>query len=116
MSEQNQHHHPEFLPSTAGRLILTMILNFFITTAEIIGGILSGSLSLIADALHNFSDGVAVIITYVALKLKVRNNSNRHTFGLKRAEILAAVINSSVLLIISLYLFYETVSWLMQPQ
>lgn len=112
----SDHHHSEMLPSTAGRLIVTMLLNFIITAAEIIGGVLSGSLSLIADALHNFSDGVAVIITYAALKLKSRKNSYRHTFGLKRAEILAAVINSSVLLIISLYLFYETISRLMQPQ
>jgi len=94
---------------------LTILLNFIITAAEIIGGILSGSLSLIADALHNFSDGVAVIITYVALKLKSRKNSYRHTFGLKRAEILAAVINSSVLIIISLYLFYEAGTRLLHP-
>ncbi len=113
--KEHHHHHPDMLPSTAGRLIITMLLNFIITAAEIIGGILSGSLSLIADALHNFSDGMAVIITYAALKLKSRKKSYRHTFGLKRAEILAAVINSSVLLIISLYLFYEAAHRLAHP-
>lgn len=87
------------------RLLVTMLLNFAITIAEIVGGILSGSLSLISDALHNFSDGVAIIISYLAIRLKRREKSARHTFGLKRAEILAAVINSAVLLVISLYLF-----------
>ncbi|MDW7679379.1 MAG: cation diffusion facilitator family transporter, partial [bacterium] len=112
----NHHQHSEILPSTAGRLVLTMLLNFIITAVEIIGGIISGSLSLIADALHNFSDGVAVIITYAALKLKSRKKSYRHTFGLKRAEILAAVINSSVLVVISLYLFYEAARRFTEPQ
>lgn len=113
---QHNHNKTGLFASTTVRLVLTMLLNFIITAAEIIGGILSGSLSLIADALHNFSDGAAVIITYAALKLKSRHNSYRHTFGLKRAEILAAVINSSVLVIISLYLFYEAVVRLLHPQ
>ncbi|MBN1351711.1 cation transporter [candidate division KSB1 bacterium] len=92
-----------------------MSLNFIITIAEIIGGLLSGSLALISDALHNFSDGIAVIISFIALNLRSRRHSSRHTFGLKRAEILAAVINSVVLLGLSLYLFYESVLRLIQP-
>ena len=95
MSAHKHDHNPaELVASTTGRLALTMMLNFIITAAELIGGVISGSLSLIADALHNFSDGVAVIITYLALRLKSRKTSRRHTFGFKRAEILAAVINS----------------------
>lgn len=107
------HHHQEI---SGSRLLITMVLNFVITAAEIIGGILSGSLSLISDALHNFSDGISIIISYVALKLRSKEHSQRHTFGLKRAEIFAAVINSSVLLIISIYLFYEAVVRLINPQ
>lgn len=86
-----------------------MLLNFVITIVQIIGGILSGSLALISDALHNFSDGVSIIISYLALKLKQKDNSHRHTFGLKRAEILAAVINASVLIVIYFFLFYESI-------
>ena len=99
-----------------GRLFITLLLNLLITIAEIIGGILSGSLALISDALHNFSDGISIVISYIALKLKQRNNSMKHTFGLKRAEILAAVINSSVLIIICVYLFYEAVERFFNPQ
>lgn len=101
----HDHHHPD----TGTRLMLTMILNFVITVAEIIGGLLSGSLSLISDALHNFSDGISVIISWIAIRLKERDTTYRHTFGLKRAEILAAVINASVLLVITIYLFYEAI-------
>ena len=110
-----EHHHHEIPADTGVRFIITILLNFLITVVEIIGGIISGSLSLISDALHNFSDGVAVIISYIALRLRERDNSQRHTFGLKRAEILAAVINSSVLLVISLYLFYESGQRLIHP-
>ncbi|MBA4406765.1 cation transporter [bacterium] len=98
-----------------GRLVITMILNFVITIVQIIGGILSGSLALISDAFHNFSDGVSIIISYIALKLKQRDNSQRHTFGLKRAEILAAVINASVLIVIYIFLFYESVIRFSEP-
>jgi cobalt-zinc-cadmium efflux system protein len=92
-----------------------MILNLVITIVEIAGGILSGSLSLISDAIHNFSDTIALIVSYAAFNLRNRDNSYRHTFGLKRAEILATVINSSVLIVISFFLFYEAVMRLMNP-
>jgi cobalt-zinc-cadmium efflux system protein len=84
--------------------------------AEIIGGIISGSLALISDALHNLSDAVSVIISYIAIKLKSKDNSPRHTFGFKRAEILAAVINSSVLVAISVYLIYQAVLRFQHPE
>ena len=103
------------LNTTMGRLIITMFLNFVITIVQIIGGILSGSLALISDALHNFSDGVSIIISYIALKLRQKNNSHRHTFGLKRAEILAAVINASVLIVIYIFLFYEAILRFSEP-
>lgn len=98
-----------------GRLAVTILLNFAITLVEVVGGVLSGSLSLISDALHNFSDGISVIISYLAVRLKLRQNSPRHTFGLKRAEIMAAIINSAVLLVISFYLFYEAFLRLVDP-
>ncbi len=110
------HHNHEFESSTSTRMFITMTMNFVITIAEIIGGIVSGSLSLISDALHNFTDGIAIIISYIALKLSQVRNSPQHTFGLKRAEIFAAVINSTVLLLISIFLFYEAVHRFIVPE
>ncbi len=117
MSSNNshQHHHLHDSDVSSFKLFITMILNFIITIVEIIGGVLSGSLSLISDALHNFSDGIAIIISYVAIKLKKRPKNLSYTFGYKRAEILAAVFNSSVLIAISIYLFFEAYHRFVEP-
>ncbi len=116
MAHNHSHTNGEIFSSTKGRLIFTIFLNLVITIAEIIGGLLSGSLSLISDALHNFSDSISIIISYIALKLKLRSNSLKHTFGLKRAEILAAVINSAALIVICVYLFYEAAQRFLNPE
>ncbi|HHH89725.1 MAG TPA: cation transporter [Aliiroseovarius sp.] len=110
------HDHAHELPTRGARLALVVGLNLTITVAEIIGGILSGSLSLISDALHNFSDGVAVIIAWIAMRLGGVERSDRYTFGLKRAEIVAAVINAGTLVAISVYLYVEAWSRLQDPE
>jgi len=111
------HHHASDSSETSGtRLLITMLLNFAITLVEIVGGLLSGSLSLISDALHNFSDGVAIIVSYVALRLSRKPKNEQYTFGLKRAQILAAILNAGVLLAISFYLLREAYSKLLHPQ
>ena len=110
----HEHHHSTEV--SGSRLLITMLLNFFITIIEIIGGIFSGSLSLLSDAFHNFSDGIAIIISYIAIKLSKKPRSLKYTFGLKRAEILAAIINSSVLIIISFFLIKEAFDKLYSPQ
>ncbi|MHB1686433.1 MAG: cation diffusion facilitator family transporter [Ignavibacteriaceae bacterium] len=109
------HDHNHSTELSSGRLLTTMLLNFFIMIIEIIGGMFSGSLSLMSDAFHNFSDGVAIIISYIANRLSRKPNSLKYTFGLKRAEIIAAVINSSVLVIISFFLIKEAFDRLYNP-
>ncbi|HHV80159.1 MAG TPA: cation diffusion facilitator family transporter [bacterium] len=97
-------------------LLVVTVLNFSITAAEMIGGMISGSLSLISDALHNLSDGVAILISYLALKISQRDNNERLTFGYKRVEILSALFNSVVLLAISISLFREAYIKIKDPQ
>ncbi len=111
----SHHHHHANTDTSTGRLFITMMLNFLITIVEVIGGIMSGSLALISDALHNFSDGIAIIISYIAIKLKKQPKSPGYTFGLKRAEILAAIINSVVLIVISIFLLYEAYKRFAEP-
>ena len=111
----HSHNHGNSLNTITGRLVITMLLNILITVMQIAGGIISGSLALISDALHNLSDAVSIIISYIAIRLKNRNNSERHTFGLKRAEILAAVINSAVLIAIYIFLFYQAFLRFLKP-
>lgn len=111
----HNHSHKNRTETSERNLFITMALNFFITIVQIIGGIFSGSLSLISDALHNFSDGIAIIITYIAMKLSKRPKTQKYTFGLKRAEILAAVINASTLIIIGFFLIKEAIERFYNP-
>lgn len=113
MSHNHSHNHGS--ETSEKNLFITMALNFFITIAEIIGGFISGSLSLISDALHNFSDGIAIIVTYLAIRLSKRPKTTKYTFGLKRAEILAAIINASTLIIISFFLIKEAIDRFYNP-
>lgn len=91
------------------RLIISAVLNAATTVAQIIGGVVSGSLSLISDALHNFSDTVALIISFFAVRLAKRKNTEAQTFGYKRAEILAALFNACALVVVSIFLFKEAI-------
>ena len=97
------------------RLIISAGLNFATTVAQVIGGILSGSLSLISDALHNLSDTVALVISFFAVRLAKRKNTEAQTFGYKRAEILAALFNACALVVVSIFLFKEAIARFTHP-
>jgi cobalt-zinc-cadmium efflux system protein len=91
-------------------------LNLVITAAQIVGGIISGSLALISDAIHNLSDSVSIILASLAQVLSRKPSTLKSTFGYKRAEILAAFINSVALIAISIYLVFEAVDRLLHPE
>lgn len=103
-------------PSERGRLVISILLNLIITIAEVIGGILSGSLALLSDAIHNLSDTVSLGISYVARRISVREATPRKTFGYKRAEIIGAFVNLITLVIVALFLIMESVERFLNPQ
>jgi cobalt-zinc-cadmium efflux system protein len=111
MSHNHAHHEVK-----GKNLLFSIILNIVITVAQVIGGILSGSLALISDAIHNFSDVVSLIISYVANILSKKKASINQTFGFKRAEIIAAFVNSLSLVVIAIYLIYESIIRFMNPE
>ncbi len=112
MSEHHHHHH-----EVRGKnLFITIILNIIITVAQIVGGVMSGSLALLSDAMHNFSDVMALVVAWWAAKLSSRPKSEQKTFGYKRAQIIAALFNSSALFGIALFLIIEAVNKLLNPQ
>jgi len=111
----HQHIHSSSGGQVEKNLFITMLLNFVITIVEVVGGIVSGSLSLLSDAMHNFSDGIAIIVSYIAIRLSKRPRTLKHTFGLKRAEILAAIVNASTLIIISFFLIKEAIERFSNP-
>jgi cobalt-zinc-cadmium efflux system protein len=109
----NHHHHHEV---SGKNLLITIILNVIITLAQIIGGVLSGSLALLSDALHNFSDVISLLIAYGANKLSSKESNSQRTFGYHRAEIIATLFNSAILIAISVYLIFEAVQKFYNPQ
>ncbi len=98
------------------RLFVAITINMLLTLAQIIGGIVSGSLALIADALHNFSDAASLLIALVARKIGRQPADHFKTFGYKRAEVIAALINLVTLVIVGLYLIYEALWRIYEPQ
>lgn len=109
------HHH---LDPSAGdaRVVWAVVANLGLTVAQIIGGILSGSLALIADAIHNLSDALALVIAFMARKIARQPANEKMTFGYGRAEIVAALINYTTLIVIGLYLVYEAVLRFFNPE
>ncbi|MCF7568730.1 cation diffusion facilitator family transporter [Sabulilitoribacter arenilitoris] len=117
MSHNHSHNHSHSHTDLKGRnLFISILLNIVITVAQVIGGLISGSLALLSDALHNFSDVVSLIISYIAEKLSKRKASFQKTFGYKRAEILAAFINAATLMIVAVLLIIEAVERFQNPQ
>jgi len=119
MAHHHHHHHgPDEAPAQGSerRLVLSIGLNLLITLAEVVGGILSGSLALLSDALHNFSDTASLGISLVARRLGRKEATSDKTFGFKRAEIIGAFINLVTLVLIALYLIKEAVERFIAPQ
>jgi len=115
-TEHGHSHSPDIASIKGINIILVVLLNFVITAAEVIGGIYSGSLSLLSDALHNFSDGIAIIFSYIAIKIASKDKDEQKTFGYKRTTILAALLNSIVLIAISIFLFKESYIKFINPE
>jgi cobalt-zinc-cadmium efflux system protein len=105
MSHSHHSHHQV----KSKNLLISIILNILITVLQAIGGFLSGSLSLLSDALHNFTDVISLIISFIANKFARKKASFDKTFGYKRAEIIAAFVNSSSLLVVAIFLIYEAI-------
>lgn len=114
MTHNHVHIHKHDVKS--GNLVLSIILNLLITIAQLVGGIISGSLALISDALHNFSDVLSLIFSLVAHKLSRRKASINQTFGYKRAELMAAFINASTLVIVAFILIYGAIERFFNPK
>lgn len=113
-NHNHAHHHHGDLKGK--NLLISIFLNILITLAQVIGGIVSGSLALLSDALHNFSDVLSLIISYVANKLSQKKASTNKTFGYKRAEIIAAFVNSSTLVVVAVLLIIEAVKRFQNPE
>lgn len=119
MNHEHHHSHQREHPENhdAGKnLLFSTLLNFIVSVAEIIGGLVSNSLALISDALHNLGDTSALFIAYLAHIVSKKEYTDKKTFGYKRIEILAALFNAIVLAVIIVYLFVEAFQRLRNPE
>lgn len=106
------HHHD----LKGKNLLIATVLNVVITVAEIIGGLVSNSLALLSDAVHNLGDTFAILLAYVANNISKRDATEKKTFGYKRIEILAALLNAVILIVITIFLFVEAYHRFMDPE
>lgn len=115
MEHNHSHVHIHKHEVKGKNLVYSILLNLLITIAQVVGGIVSGSLALISDALHNFSDVLSLGFSLVAHKLSRRKASIEHTFGFKRAELIAAFINAFTLVIVAVLLIYGAIERFVNP-
>lgn len=112
----HHHHHHHVDPEAGDRQVAIAVgINMLLTVAQIIGGVFSGSIALIADAVHNFSDAISLMIAFFARKIARRPANAGMTFGYGRAEMVAALINYTTLIVISLYLAWEGIARMIDP-
>lgn len=118
MGQHSHHHHHHHVDPASGdwRVALAVFVNLTLTLVQIIGGLLAGSLSLIADALHNLSDAISLIIAFVARRVARRPSDTSMTFGYGRVEIVGALVNYTTLIIVGLYLVAEAAGRFFEPQ
>lgn len=98
-----------------GRLLWSVVLNQLLTVGQVVAGVISGSVALLSDAAHNFNDANALLIAYIARRISRRRANRRYTFGYRRAEMVGALINLTLLGAIGLYLIYEGVMRFFEP-
>ena len=107
MPEHSHTHFGEVASQTTTRLVLSLGLTALFVFVEAAAGIFGNSLALLTDAAHNITDVIALALSWHAIRLAARPANSNKTFGYHRAGILVALVNSTSLVVISLYIFYE---------
>jgi len=97
-------------------LLIALSITVIMMVVEVIGGILSNSLALLSDAGHMFTDNLALLLSFFAMTFASMPATDRRTFGFYRLEILAALVNGIVLVLVSLYIVYEAYLRIIHPQ
>ena len=114
-AHHGHHHHVD--PAAGDRRVAGAIaVNLALTAAQVAAGALSGSLAMIADAVHNLSDALSLVIAFAARRIARRPSDARMTFGYGRAEMVAALVNYTTLAVIGLWLVWEGVARLLDPE
>jgi len=112
----NHHHEASHLTATGSRpLKIALAIVLTVMVAEVIGGIMSGSLALLGDAGHMLVDALALGLALFALTIARRPATPTRTYGYHRVEIMAALANGTILILVSIYIFYEAYQRALEP-
>ncbi len=115
MSHNHNHSHSSENVSDSV-LLWCIIVNLGLSVFEFVGGVIAGSVALMADAAHNTNDAAALLIAYVARKISKKGADAKYTFGYRRAELIGAMIQLTALILVGLYLVYEAVRRIVEPE
>jgi len=107
--------HSLLAPASGKRLLIAIVLNAIIFIVELIGGLLTNSLALVSDAMHNLSDFFALILSYIASKIVLWKSTSQKSYGYVRVEIFVAFINALTLVLIAGYIIYEGINRFLHP-
>jgi cobalt-zinc-cadmium efflux system protein len=110
------HHHHNHAHGTGWILRLSLVATLAFTVVEVYAGFRSGSLALLSDAGHNFTDALALLLAAVALYLQEKPANQVKTYGYQRAGVIAAFLNASTLIVISIFIFWEAANRIVRPQ
>jgi cobalt-zinc-cadmium efflux system protein len=110
------HHHHNHAHTTGWILWVSLIATLAFTAFEVYAGFSSGSLALLSDAGHNFTDALALLLAAVALYLQEKPANQVKTYGYQRAGVIAAFLNASTLIVISIFIFWEAANRIVRPQ
>ena len=115
MSADGHSHAPPVGPGTRSRLVIALAIASVILVVEVVGAVISGSLALLADAGHMLTDVAGLALAVLAATLAGRPATSRHTWGYRRAEVLAAAAQAAVLLAVGVYVLIEGIRRLFGP-
>lgn len=110
------HHHVNMEETTGTRLLITLVLNLIIPIIQVIAGVFAHSMALISDATHNFSDFMAILISYIAYRIGKKGATAENTFGYRRAEVMAALLNVIILAGACIFILYGAFQRFLTPE
>src|SRR5262249_35090314 len=115
--EVSLHAHPHVHHKGTGTvLIWSMVATFAFVIAELVAGVKAHSLALISDAAHNFTDALSLLLAWFAVFMQAKPANESKTFGYHRAGVLSAFVNALTLVALSLWILYESLERLRNPQ
>ncbi len=111
MSHEHHHHHP-----STENIKVAFWLNLSFSVIEFVGGMVTNSVAILSDALHDLGDSFSLLLAWYFQKVSLRKRDTKYSYGYKRFALMGALINSAVLLVGSAFIIYESVQRLLSPQ